>query len=458
MATTTYNPKNTPAKKNRLIPFTLITALSLLVIGAAYFGYRFHQLSYEQKRIKEDYSLSNNITFGIFSVDRWGEKISAVVDQRVKGFRLTAKQKIEMRKGIEKELHGLVNKAISEVTKPQKTLGGKLKKLAFKSIVDVDELHAQVPSFAKTIVTKITSPTSLKRLKNVAASKVDELEEQTYDSTDTTITAVEHNVYKKYHVAGATAYDRLVETKLLQIKHDTLYCFWGMLGCVAIALTLWLFLRKQVQLHVPLFVMSLLFAVILLTVGVTSPIIEVDARIKTLEFALLGDKIVFANQVLFFQSKSILGIIGTLIEQPKPDAVLVGVLLLVFVVVLPLFRIVARGIYISCSDFFSSQKVLRFMAFDLGKWDMADVMVVGTTMTYIGLNGILKSQLSGLNIKNDTLTTVTANNSALQLGFFVFVAYVVYAKVLSFIIKRIDEKNGPGKQSNMKYATHDGSD
>lgn len=446
MATTTNIPKNIHTKKNWVTPLALIVGLSILLLGEAYFGYRFHSLSYEQKRIKEDYSLSNNITFGIFSVDRWGEKISAVVDRRVKGFNLTAKQKKDMRKEVEKELHGVVNKAVSEVTKPQKTLGGKLKKLAFNSFVDVDELHAQVPSFAKTIVSKITSPTSLKRLKNVATSKLDELENQTYDSTDTTITTVEQNIYHKYHVANATAYDRLINSRLAQIKKETYQCGLGMLGCVAIALILWLFLRKSVQLHVPLFIMSLLFAVILLTVGVTSPIIEVDARIQSLEFSLLGDKIAFSNQVLFFQSKSILGIIGTLIEQPKPDAVLVGALLLLFVVILPLLRIVARGVHVSCGHLFGSQKVLRFMAFDLGKWDMADVMVVGIAMTYIGLNGILKSQLSGLNIKNDTLTTVTANNSALQLGFFVFVAYVAYAKVLSFIVKRIDERNGSCEQ------------
>ncbi|WP_025141473.1 paraquat-inducible protein A [Pedobacter jeongneungensis] len=443
MATTTNTTQDTPVRKNRVAPILLIAALSILLLGEAYFGYRFHQLSVEQKHIKEDYSLSNNITFGIFSVDRWGEKISAVVDRRVKGFNLTAKQKTEMRKEVEKELHGLVNKAVSEVTKPQKSLGGKLKKLAFKSFVDVDELHAQVPSFAKTIVAKITSPTSLKRLKGIATSKVDELEAQTYDSTDTTITTVEQNIYHKYHVANAKAFDRLVNTRLAEIKKASFQFALGMLGCVAIALMLWLFLRKKVQLHVPLFIMSLLFAVILLAVGVTSPIIEVDARIQTLEFALLGDKIAFTNQVLFFQSKSILGIIGTLIEQPKPDAVLVGALLLIFVVVLPLLRIVARGVHVSCGHLFGSQKVLRFLAFDLGKWDMADVMVVGVAMTYIGLNGILKSQLSGLNMQNDTLKTVTANNSALQLGFFVFVAYVIYTIVLSSILKRIDEQNGP---------------
>ncbi|TCD12962.1 2-methylisocitrate lyase [Pedobacter frigidisoli] len=443
MATTINHPHNTSVEKNRFAPTALIIGLSILLLVAAYFGYSFRQLAYEQKRIKEDYSLSNNITFGIFSVDKWGEKISSVVDRRVKGFNLTAKQKTEMRKQVEKELHGLVNKAVAEVTKPQKSLVGKLKKFAFKSFVDVSELHAQVPSFAKTIILKITSPTSLKKIKGIASSKVDELEAQTYDRTDTTITTVERNIYRKYHVDNEASFDRVVQARLAKIKKASLSYALGMLGCVTIALVLWLFLRKQVQLHVTLFIMSILFAIILLIVGVTSPIIEVDARMQSLEFAFLGDKIAFTNQVLFFQSKSILGIIGTLIEQPKPDAVLVGVLLLIFVVILPLLRLVARGIHVSCSHLFGSRTVLRFMAFDLGKWDMADVMVVGIAMTYIGLNGILKSQLSGLNMENDTLKTVTANNSALQLGFFIFVIYVVYSIVLSYILKRIDERNGP---------------
>ncbi|MDQ1140715.1 paraquat-inducible protein A [Pedobacter agri] len=441
MATTTNTP-DIPAKANKFAPFALIAVLSILLIGAAFFGYQFHQVTYEQKSLKEDYSLSNNITFGIFSVDRWGEKISAVVDRRVKGFKLTAKQKTEMREGVEKQLHGLINKAVAEITRPQKGLAGKLKKLAFNTFVDVDELHAQVPSFARTIVVKITSPSSLKRIKGIANSKLDELEEQTYDRSDTTISTVERNIYHKYHVNNANAFDQVVKTKLDHIKKETTFNGLCLLGCVSIALILWLFLRKQVRLHVPLFVMSLLFALVLLVVGVTSPIIEVDARIQSMEFALLGDKLAFTNQVLFFQSKSILGIIGTLIEQPKPDAVLVGVLLLIFVVVFPLLRIIARALHVSCAHLFGSQKVLRFMAFDLGKWDMADVMVVGIAMTYIGLNGILKSQLSGLNIENDVLKTVTANNSALQLGFHVFVAYVVYAKILSYIIKKIDERNG----------------
>ena len=71
---------------------------------------------------------------------------------------------------------------------------------------------------------------------------------------------------------------------------------------------------------------------------------------------------------------------------------------------------------------------------------MSDVMVVGILMTYIGLNGILQSQLSNLNIKNDFLTTVTANNTSLQPGYFIFAGYVIFENILSYILKRIAPK------------------
>jgi len=55
-------------------------------------------------------------------------------------------------------------------------------------------------------------------------------------------------------------------------------------------------MRKQAQLHTTLFVMSLLFALALLVVGVTVSIIEVDARLSSLDCFLMGEKVTFQNQ------------------------------------------------------------------------------------------------------------------------------------------------------------------
>lgn len=431
------NHQQPARRKISLANIILIVGLSVLLCGEAYFGYRLHILSSEQEQIKEDYSMTNNITFGIFSVDQWRDKLSAVVSRQVNGFSMTQKQKKELQAQVEKQLNGLVSKTVSQINKPQKTLGGKLKKLAFNSFVDEDELHAMVPSFAKTIITRINSPASTKRLKRIANSKMDQLEKETYDNTTVAINAITRHMYAKYQVSNAAEFDKSVSTHLSDIRKQTYNYANAMLGCVLFALCLWLLMRKQNHLQTTLFIMSILFALVLLASGITTTIIEVDARIQTLNFKLLGENIVFSNQVLFFQSKSILGIVETLMQQPKPDSVLVGVLILLFVIILPVLRLLGKGIHVWGKDRFAESKVVRYLAFESGKWDMADVMVVGVGMTYIGLNGILKSQLSNLNMNTDVLKTVTENNSSLQPGYIMFVGYVAFAMLLSFILKRI---------------------
>ena len=415
----------------------LILGLGILLAGESYFGYKLYTLSSEQEQIKEDYSMVNNITFGLFSVDLWSEKLSAIVNKEIKDFKVTDEQKLEMREGVEKQLHGMINQIVTEFNKPQKSLGGKLKKFAFKQFVDPKELHAQVPSFAKTIINRINSPRATQKLKNIATDKFEELTDQTYDSTKTAINLVTKKMYDKYEVKDAISFNKKIENKLISIRKVTYNYAYLMLGCVAIAVFLWLFMRKQVRLQNSLYIMFLLMALALLIVGVTVSIIEVDARLSSLHFIMMGEKISFENQVLFFQSKSILGIAQVLFNQPKPDSITVGILIILFVIILPMLRMIARGIHLLCNPPVSENKVTKYLAFESGKWDMADVMVVGILMTYMGLNGILESQLSGLNMKDEFLTTTSVNYTSLQPGYLVFVGYVAFAFLLSYILKKI---------------------
>ncbi|RZK75477.1 MAG: 2-methylisocitrate lyase [Pedobacter sp.] len=428
------------AKKLLLSSILLIVGLCALLGGEAYFGYRVYQLSGERQRIKEDYSVSNNITFGVFSIDQWREKIASVVDSKVNGFSMTKEQKKEMTAKVEAQLTQLVNSTVKEINKPQKSIGGKLKKLAFNAFVDVDDIQEQVPSFASTIVNKINSPSSMKRLKSIATSKMDQLERQTFDNTKPASATVNEHIYKEYQVSNSAQFDKVINSRLSatrSLMHQNAYL---MGGCVIVALGLWFLMRNETNLYTPLFILSLLFAFVLLLVGVTATIIEVDARIESLNFQLLGERLSFNNQVLFFQSQSILSIVTVLLSQPKPDSVLVGTLILLFVMILPVLRLIGKGIHVCGKEKLAGSKFVKFLAFDLGKWDMADVMIVGIAMTYIGLNGILKSQLSNLNIQEELLSTVTKNDTSLQPGYFVFVGYVVYASLLSLIIKRIKPK------------------
>jgi hypothetical protein len=437
----TNQQQQTAVKKFGLPHIILILGLGILLCGEVYLGFRLHALSGEQEQIKEDYNMSNNITFGLFSVDQWRDRITAVVNHQVGDFKMTPAQKKALQAQVEQQLHSLINKTVAEINQPQKTLGGKLKKLAFNTMVKADDIQAQVPSFAKTIVDKVNSPASTKRLKNIATSKINQLGKQIYDSTSIANYEITKYEYRKYHVADPVAFNNRINSRLTSIRTVTYNYALAMLGCVVMALVLWLLMRKQVHLQSILFIMSLLFAFVLLAIGITTSIIEVDARIQSFNFMLLGEKVAFENQILFFQSKSILGIVGTLVKQPKLDAVFIGVLIIVFIIILPVLRLVAKGIHILSPNRIAENKVVRYLAFESAKWDMADVMVVGILMTYIGLNGILKSQLSNLNIHNSVLTTTTVNNTSLQPGYFIFVGYVVFTLILSYILKRITPYN-----------------
>ncbi|WP_259070872.1 paraquat-inducible protein A [Mucilaginibacter sp. X4EP1] len=422
--------------KLTVLNILLLIGLTALLCGETWCGYRAYHLSAERKAIKEDYSLSNSVTFGLFSIDQWRDRISEVIHHRIQGFHITPEQQKALEIAVEKDLHGLVSKTVAEINKPQHSLGGKLKKMAFNAVVDSGEIQEQVKPFARAIIKKVSSPESETRLKHIATSKFGQLEQQTYDNASEADDTVTSYLYRKYHVADPDAFNKAISKQLAIIGTASMINTLVMLGCVVVALLLWWLMRKDVQLQVPLFIFALLFAFVLLAVGSTTAVIEVDARIQTMQFELLGEKVGFQNQVLFFQTKSILGTVNALIAQQKPDTILVGVLILLFVLVLPIVRLLARGVHL-LSKRLAKNKVVHYLAFESAKWDMADVMIVGLVMTYIGLNGILKSQLSDLNMHSGTLSVVTANDSTLQPGYFIFVGYVLFAALLSYILKKI---------------------
>lgn len=423
--------------KYTIFNIILLAGLSLLLAGAAFCGYKLQQISAERVQVKEDYALSNSVTFGLFSVDEWSDRISGLISGKIEDYHITPEQREGIRKGVSAELHKLIAQTIREFNKPKKGLGNKLKKVAFNILVDSAELQAQVPPFTNTIVKKITSRKSEDRLKTIAGSKVDQLVDQIYDSTRVANYTVTKYVYKKYTVSDPESFNKQIRLREQELTNLLIKYVCVLLGCVVLALLLWLALRKKVELQVALFVFSLAFAFVMLFVGATLPLIEVDARIDSLKLLVMDSTLEFKNQVLFYQSKSLVGIVSTLMSQRKPDTVVVGALIMLFVLALPLLRLIAQGIYVLSTKKIARHPVIRYMTFELGKWDMADVMVVGVLMTYMGLNGILKSQLSSLNIRTESLQIYTDNGTSLQPGYFIFTGYVLFAALLAYILKRV---------------------
>ena len=416
----------------------LIVGLALLLVVEGFFGYRLRELSARQENIKLDYSNVNSISLGMLSVDQWRDEVSHIVNKQIKNLKLTKKQKKLLQVEVEDILYSLIDKAEAMVDKKPTSLGGKIRKLVVKTFVKTDKIRAQVPAYARDIIAKADNPNQKGKLSELAMSKFKELQQTgTVDSTIKANNAIYKSMYRKYGADSPVTLNTKLNNMLSQLNIEMYnYCF-GMLGCIVVVLSLWWLLRKRVDLHATLFILSLLFAFILLGVGLSASMIEVDCRIKTLDFVLLGEHIIFKDQVLFYESKSILGVVKVLIEQPAVDSIAVGVLILCFSIVFPVFKLSSTGIHLLGSKRIAENKIIKYFAFQSGKWSMADVIVIAILMTYIGLNGLLNSQLALLDIHSQELTIISTNNTALQPGYIIFISFVLYGLILSTILKHI---------------------
>lgn len=413
----------------------LVIGVLILLAAAAVAGYRVYTFSQEQKAIKRDYSDVNNISFGLLSVSRWRDLVVDAVGKQIDSFHLSHAEQDSLELTIEGLLNGLIDKADSIMSRPQKSLGGKLRKLAFKAFIKPENLHKETPAFAHKIMAEVMRPRNRHRLGFVAKSKLEDLGEETYDSAYNVQKKTADSIFQRYGVTDLDGFNSRTKAQLTTIHHAMFISVFVMLGALVALLGIWFLLRRRRELWRPLFILSILMAFIFLFTGLTSVMIEIDARIDTLNFHLIGETISFKDQVIFFQSKSIVDVVTLLIRTGKYDSILVGLLILCFSIVFPIAKLLSTGLYINGSRPWMKGKVVHYFAFHSGKWSMADVMVVAIFMSYIGFNGILNDQMTDLNIHTSAFTSIATNRTSLQPGYVVFVAYVLFGLILSQLLQ-----------------------
>lgn len=176
-------------------------------------------------------------------------------------------------------------------------------------------------------------------------------------------------------------------------------------------------------------------ASVLLLTGLSLPMIDIEATIASFSFTLVGEPVEFKDQVLFFQSKSILQVVGLLLKNGGVGLLLVALLVFSFSVLFPMAKLIASVVTI-VQDREPTHWLHRFLVFKSGKWSMADVMVVAIFMSYIGFNGVINSQLTQLAAFSGNVEIFTTNNSVLQSGFYLFTGYCITGLLLSTMIEK----------------------
>ncbi|WP_286761519.1 paraquat-inducible protein A [Salegentibacter sp. UBA1130] len=427
----------------------LVLFTGFLVCLAGWSSYLVYKYSSEAAEIKKDYSELNSITHGLLSVNIWRDHLTNMVLNRIDEFEFTPAQEDTLVLQVENILMAGIDKGDSLMDLKQKSLKGKLRKFAVRTLVPEEKIRALVPMFAQTIVDEIQQPENKEALKFVIKSKLQEYSDMTHADSETAVVRL-NSLLNKYEVTGLKDFNRKTSEKLMTLEDQTYNHTYILLGIIVAFLFIWWLLRNQFFLHTPMFIISVILSLVVLFAGLTAPMIEIDARFQQVNFLLIGEQITFNDQVIFFQSKSILQVIEILFETGKVDSFFVGILILAFSIIFPVAKLVSTQIYLAGNEKIRRSKILKFFAFKSGKWSMADVYVIAIFMAYIGFQGILDHQLTNANVETESLVSISTNKTSLQPGFIIFIAFVLFSLVLSTILKKItvlDKSSSEGKSA-----------
>lgn len=418
--------------------------LSALIGVTAYCSLEVYHKTQKRARIKEDISKVNDIMFGMLSVNRWESEMKKIAKKQVDEFKLTPEQDSVVRVAIDEVLRSVINRTDKVIQDDDGTILKYIRKQAINLFFDVKDFKKNIPQLTDAIMEKLTSEEGKERLRKLVMSKMEELSAVTYDSAR----VEQFNKYlHKYNTNTREEFNDKVIKETEELEIAGLNNSLVVIAISILFLLVWfIFIKDESVKHVLIFA-SLLFGVVVLLTGVLSPMIEIDARVQTMNFVILGEKIEFTDQYIFYRSKSIGEIIKIMMETGKYDSIIVAGLILAFSVLLPFTKLVSMGIY-TFSNKFRHSTVGSWLALYSGKWSMADVMVVAIFMAYVAFQGILENQLNGLNQSTETMTAITTNHTTLQPGFYIFVTYVLFSIILSTFVNRIIKKVKLDKDKN----------
>ncbi|MEE9373367.1 MAG: paraquat-inducible protein A [Saprospiraceae bacterium] len=422
-----------------------ILALALLLFCyAGYNSYNLYNQVRLQKELKEDLAAINMVTYGLFDIQLWKEQALGIFKKNIEDYEIepSAYQALDRTlqiylKGLYKQYfesgelidmileklveNGSLNKMFATII--QKNIGSQLANL---------DLEKEIPGLSKSLISEIK--------KNESQIKMyfqDELLSMVMADVKEKLSDRRVPYYKKYGFTsyGETNNHLTQRVAIMQSSERHSVIANGVILAVLILLLIisWRWIGFKMM------ILGLtLVSVVFLILGITFPMIDIDARLNAFSISLMGEPISFGEQVIYFQSKSILDVTNTLWQGQGWDLKLVSSLVFCFSIVFPLTKLVLSAFYLF-SKKLSNNKTVQNIIFHLGKWSMADVFVVAMFMAYIGFYGIITSQLSSISNNPNGYAVETLNYSRLAPGALYFTIYCLLSIVIGILINKKSE-------------------
>ena len=407
--------------------------LSLIIIIASVI--LCHQIisnSISNQKNKNDYAELNHVKYGLLSVEEWKRQITVILAEEINKLYLSRTNERELRKHIEVLLNTLIDKVDKKIREGNSgSAEGWVKQSFINIFISLEDIKKGIPEYADAVIHEMTKSKTRGQIKTMLNKQLKQYSNQTFDTQDTSQMSRILLRTDSKDIESA----RINLNKAISVKHNLIFKEAILLIILSVILFALSGFSKQ-PLAPSRYILLILSLIILLIAGVTTPTIDMEAKISQMSFVLMGHPIHFENQVLYFQSKSILDVFWIMITHKDIQMKFVGVLLITFSIIFPLLKIVSSLGYYYNYHHARENPVIKFFVLKSGKWSMADVMVVAIFMAYIGFNGIITSQFGQLSSAGQELVILTTNATSLQPGYYLFLTYTLLALFLSGFLTR----------------------
>lgn len=381
---------------------------------------------------KNDYAELKSVKYGLLSIDEWKRQVTGIFAEEINKLYLSKENERVLKKHIEVLMNTLINDVDKKIRKENAgTAGGRVTQSFINIFVNLDVIKKGIPEYADAVIHEMTKAKTRRQIKSTLNKQLAQYSDQTFDTQDTPLLNRILLRTDSKDIEGA----KLKLNEEISVRHGLIIKEVALLILLSLILFVLSGFNKQ-PLTPSQYIFLIFSLVILLIAGVTTPTIDMEATISQMNFMLVGHPIHFENQVLYYQSKSILDVFWIMITHKDIQMKLVGILLITFSIIFPLTKMVSSLGYYFNYHRARDNPVIKFFVFKSGKWSMADVMVVAIFMAYIGFNGIITSQLGHLRSAGQELVILTTNATSLQPGYYLFLTYTLLALFLSGFLTR----------------------
>jgi hypothetical protein len=411
---------------------------TILLAGIIYISIALIEQGHVAKAYKVDYATLHSGEYGMFNSDVWTAKVIQVIDKRIEKFNLDSDNREEVKGYIQTIIDTLVLEAERVVKERNRgkrgffeSIVGSTKQMITDTIIDFKDLRKRVPEFTDTVMIEVEKPENQARAKKLIREKIQQFISGKFELT-TDMTPY-YTVIQKYGAKDLETANRLLDTKMLKLSST-------MNGMMELILGLSFLLILFILIQNTLNTISLLLltgtTITLLGTGIMLPMLDIEAKISKLYFIIMDHPILFENQILFFQTKSISDLVKLLLDSGEGKMILVGVLLTMFSIIFPTLKLISTAMYFYGNSIITNNPITRFFALKSTKWSMADVMVVSIFMAYLGLDGVVSSELKHLESSSEQINIITTNGTHLEIGFYLFLGFVLTSFVLSILVEK----------------------